>query len=61
MLKHEAPKGIKGGQDAQRGKNLLIKKDGKIVNLGPKNFVQVNKGDRIRIITPGGGGFGTPS
>jgi len=31
-----------------------------IVNLGPKNSFTVLRGDRIRICTPGGGGFGSP-
>jgi len=55
-----APNGLKGGYAAERGKNLLFKKDGRIINLGPKNSVQVEIGDRIRILTPGGGGFEKP-
>jgi N-methylhydantoinase B/oxoprolinase/acetone carboxylase alpha subunit len=29
-------------------------------NLGGKNTVDVGPGDRCRLLTPGGGGFGTP-
>jgi len=52
------PNGLKGGENAQRGKNHLLKKDGSILNLGPKNTIMVNCFDSIQILTPGGGGFG---
>ncbi|KAJ3360425.1 hypothetical protein GGF31_003243 [Allomyces arbusculus] len=54
-----APYGLAGGQDGERGMNLLIKgKDGRVVNLGGKNSVHVEPGDVVRICTPGGGGYG---
>jgi 5-oxoprolinase (ATP-hydrolysing) len=53
-----APRGLAGGGDGQRGKNTVIYADGRVASLGPKNEVVVNKGDRIRIETPGGGGYG---
>lgn len=53
-----APKGLEKGGDGERGKNLLIRKDGRIINLGPKNEAKVNRGDKIRILTPSGGGYG---
>ena len=53
-----APHGLNGGGDAERGKNTLLFKDGRVVSLGPKNEIRVGKGDRIRIETPGGGGWG---
>ncbi len=34
--------------------------DGRTVNLGAKAIVNVQGGDRIRILTPGGGGYGVP-
>lgn len=52
-----APWGMAGGSDGKKGKNLLIKED-KIQNLGGKSQLRVNKNDRIRIETPGGGGYG---
>jgi len=53
-----APQGLQGGGNAMRGRNLLVKgADGRIINLGPKNSVRVDRGDRIQILTPGGGGF----
>lgn len=32
---------------------------GKVVNLGGKNTVQVKRYDRLTILSPGGGGYGT--
>lgn len=53
-----APYGMAGGADALRGKNLLIRADGTVQNMGPKNMTMMQKGDRIRVLTPGGGGYG---
>lgn len=54
-----APHGLNGGSDASRGENLWIKTDGHVVNIGGKNTVQMNVGDRVVIKTPGGGGYGS--
>lgn len=32
-----------------------------MVNLGAKAIVNVERGDRIRLLTPGGGGYGDSS
>jgi 5-oxoprolinase (ATP-hydrolysing) len=32
-----------------------------VVNLGGKNSVSVAAGDILRILSPGGGGYGEPS
>ncbi|CAR26884.1 ZYRO0C03696p [Zygosaccharomyces rouxii] len=54
-----APRGINGGADGERGLNLWIRDDGKnLINIGSKNSVKVKPGDRIIIMTPGGGGCG---
>ncbi|XP_066151271.1 5-oxoprolinase [Euwallacea fornicatus] len=52
------PYGMDGGQPGARGLNLLIRADGRTINLGPKTAVQVLPGDTLRLHTPGGGGFG---
>ncbi|KAI9143153.1 Hydantoinase B/oxoprolinase-domain-containing protein [Paraphysoderma sedebokerense] len=56
------PHGLNGGENGVSGLNLLIRKsnDGKerVVNLTGKNTVVTNAGDRIRICTPGGAGYG---
>jgi len=57
------PYGMKGGENGGRGANYWVKKraDGsdRWINLGPKNMVAMETGDRCVIYTPGGGGFGS--
>lgn len=53
-----APYGMDGGGEGKRGLNQWVKRDGRTVNIGGKNSVQVEAGDRIVINTPGGGGYG---
>ncbi len=55
-----SPFGLMGGEPGLKGKNIFIKKGEKELILGSKSHFQVGKGDRIRILTPGGGGFGKP-
>eukprot|EP01135_Chromosphaera_perkinsii_P002592 Nk52_evm108s224 gene=Nk52_evmTU108s224 len=55
------PYGLKGGHSGKCGMNLLVKSDGRIVNVGSKNTLHVEPGDIVRILTPGGGGYGDPS
>lgn len=38
---------------------MLLRADGKTINLGGKNSLAVAAGERIRICSPGGGGFGS--
>ena len=56
------PYGMKGGENGGRGANYWVKKrpDGsdRWINLGPKNMVAMDTGDRCVIHTPGGGGYG---
>ena len=54
-----APYGLNGGEPGARGKNLQIKKDGTETDLGGKNQFHAEPGDRIRILTPGGGACST--
>jgi 5-oxoprolinase (ATP-hydrolysing) len=56
-----APYGINGGEPGAKGKNLQIKKDATKIDLGGKNQFHAEPGDRIRILTPGGGGVGSTS
>ncbi|EME29950.1 5-oxoprolinase (ATP-hydrolyzing) [Galdieria sulphuraria] len=53
-----APWGSAGGADGLRGENYLIRKNNQVIFLGGRNSVPMNPGDAIRILTPGGGGFG---
>ncbi len=52
-----APYGLRGGADGKRGKNSLIRR-GRAEMLPGKVSVDVKSGERIRIETPGGGGWG---
>lgn len=52
------PFGLLGGKCGQPGLNLLVERGGRTVNLGAKASVHVRCGDVVRILTPGGGGFG---
>ena len=54
------PFGLAGGGPGARGYNLLVRADGRRVNLGGKNTVEVRRGDCLVLHTPGGGGYGPP-
>lgn len=53
--RRHSPWGIAGGQAGARGRNLLNDTE-----LPPKCQIEVAAGDRLRIETPGGGGWGEP-
>lgn len=56
------PYGMAGGANGARGKNTIIMPDGRQINFGGKNSITVTEaGTRVRILTPGGGGYGSPS
>ncbi|XP_068721717.1 5-oxoprolinase-like isoform X2 [Montipora capricornis] len=52
------PYGMNGGEPGSPGLNLLLKADGRIINLGGKASVNIKPGDCYRVQTPGGGGYG---
>jgi len=52
------PYGLNSGEPGKSGLNLFFRKDGTILFLGGKNEIHAETGDRIRIETPGGGGYG---
>lgn len=55
--RNNAPYGSDGGAQGKPGRNLLIGRDGP-EELPNSCEVQVDRGDRLRIETPGGGGWG---
>lgn len=58
-----APYGMNGGSPGKRGYNYWLKQEGERIRkiaLGGQNSVWVTPGDRIRIETPSGGGWGRP-
>ena len=52
------PYGARGGKSGQSGRNTLIHADGREELLPGKIELQLRAGDRLRIETPGGGGYG---
>ena len=52
------PYGLAGGQPGAAGRTLLIDPDGHTTPLPSKSSIHARKGSRIRIETPGGGGWG---
>ena len=53
-----APYGAQGGDPGQPGCNLLFR-DGKETELPAKITLTLQAGDRLRVETPGGGGYGS--
>ncbi|HWZ45433.1 MAG TPA: hydantoinase B/oxoprolinase family protein [Candidatus Saccharimonadales bacterium] len=52
------PGGLAGGSDGAPGKTEIVRRDGKREALPGKTSVSLQKGERIRIESPGGGGWG---
>jgi N-methylhydantoinase B len=48
-----APPGASGGRPGERGRNLVNARE-----VGPKAVGALERGDRLRVETPGGGGYG---
>jgi N-methylhydantoinase B len=55
-----APYGLQGGDDGALGRAFIIRADGSKEQLPSKGSWDLAAGDRVRIETPGGGGFGEP-
>lgn len=53
-----APYGLAGGQPGLLGENWWIDHHGNQQQLQGSCQLRIQPGDRIRILTPGGGGFG---
>src|SRR5947209_14988046 len=53
-----APYGLHGGEDGKRGRAFIIRTDGSEEELTSKGSWNLEPGDRVRIETPSGGGFG---
>ncbi len=52
------PYGLAGGSDGARGRSIIIRQDGSEEEIPGKTSVRLRAGDRIRIESPGGGGWG---
>jgi N-methylhydantoinase B len=55
------PYGLAGGADAAPGRTLIIRRDGTAEEIPGKTSVYLRAGERVRIESPGGGGWGKPN
>jgi N-methylhydantoinase B len=56
--RRRGPWGLNRGADGLPGEASVIRGDGSVEKLPGKSHVRLTKGERIRIETPGGGGWG---
>ena len=56
--RRERPWGLNGGEPGATGRNTLLRAGGEAQDLGARAEVEVRAGDRVRVETPGGGGWG---
>ena len=52
------PYGLNGGSDGAPGRTVIIRKDGREEELPGKTSTRLRAGERVRIESPGGGGWG---
>jgi 5-oxoprolinase (ATP-hydrolysing) len=55
-----APWGLAGGAAGAPGRNSLERADGGLEDLGGRAVRRLAAGARLRVETPGGGGYGAP-
>jgi 5-oxoprolinase (ATP-hydrolysing) len=53
-----APFGMAGGRPGERGRNLVVRADGRVEELGHIGKTDMAAGDVFIVETPGGGGYG---
>ena len=56
--RHTDPYGLEGGEPGARGRNSVVRADGRVDHLRGNAETLVAAGDVVVIETPGGGGFG---
>jgi N-methylhydantoinase B len=52
------PYGLHGGSDGSPGRNIVVRQDGTEIGIPAKGSVRLKNGERIRVESPGGGGWG---
>jgi len=55
------PYGLGGGMDGYAGRTLIARSDGTVQEIPGKTSVRLSAGERVRIESPGGGGWGKPT
>jgi len=58
--RERGPWGLRGGGDGEPGVNTLVRAGGTEEPLTAKGTWELRAGDRVRVVTPGGGGWGPP-
>jgi N-methylhydantoinase B/oxoprolinase/acetone carboxylase alpha subunit len=58
--RNSQPYGVQGGQAGGSGRNSILRANGEVEPLPAKACTTLHPGDRLRIETPGGGGYGAP-
>lgn len=58
--RREGPYGAAGGGPGAPGRQVLLRRDGREEELGAIDERRVETGDRLTLLTPGGGGWGPP-
>jgi N-methylhydantoinase B len=54
------PYGLNGGEAGAPGRTTILRADGSEEELASKGSTRLRRGDRVRVETPGGGGWGMP-
>jgi len=52
------PYGLSGGNDGTPGRTMIIRRDGSEETIPGKTSIRLRSGERVRIESPGGGGWG---
>ncbi len=55
------PYGLAGGADGAKGRTIIIRNDGSKEEIPGKTSIRLSAGERVRIESPGGGGWGNAS
>ncbi|MBC7103730.1 MAG: hydantoinase B/oxoprolinase family protein [Parvibaculum sp.] len=55
-----APSGLAGGSDGALGRNEIRRADGTVETLAGSATAELDAGDTVIVMTPGGGGYGKP-
>jgi len=55
------PYGLAGGTDGAPGRTIILRNDGSQEELPSKTSTRLRSGERVRVETPGGGGWGKPN
>jgi 5-oxoprolinase (ATP-hydrolysing) len=58
--RREGPYGREGGETGLPGRQSITAADGTVRALGGIDGCEVSAGDRLTLLTPGGGGWGAP-